>query len=62
LIDLCSSWTVNKENILYKCSWSPMEGQTFTSRVTHTILNGHIVFENGIVDEKPRGMKLTFNR
>jgi dihydroorotase len=62
LIDPGSSWTVNKENILYKCGWSPMEGQTFTSRVTHTILNGHIVFENGIVDEKPRGMKLTFNR
>jgi dihydroorotase len=62
LIDPGSSWTVNKENILYKCGWSPMEGQTFTSRVTHTILNGHIIYENGFIDEKARGMQLTFNR
>ncbi len=62
LIDPDSSWTVNKDNILYKCGWAPMEGRTFNSKVTHTIVNGHIVYENGIFDEHPRSKQLTFKR
>ncbi len=62
LVDPEASWTVNRDNILYKCGWSPMEGQTFRSKVTHTIVNGHVVYENGIFDEQPRSNQLTFNR
>lgn len=62
LIDANSPWTVSKENILYKCGWSPMEGSTFNARVTHTIVNGHIVFDNGTIDEQPKSMQLKFNR
>src|SRR5690606_30163257 len=43
LVDLNSPWTVKKENILYKCSWSPFEGTVFKSRVTHTLVNGVLV-------------------
>ncbi len=62
LLDKNSPWTVNKENILYKCGWSPMEGQTFSTKITHTMVNGHIVYENGFFDEIPRSMQLTFKR
>jgi dihydroorotase len=62
LVDMDSSWTVSRENILYKCGWSPMEGQTFSSRVTHTIVNGLIVYEDGIFNEQPAGQQLTFKR
>ena len=40
LVDPHNPWTVKKDNILYKCGWSPFEGTTFKSRITHTILNG----------------------
>ena len=62
IVDLNKPWTVNKQNILYKCGWSPFEGATFKSSVTHTILNGHIVYENKQFSEIKRGEKLTFNR
>ena len=62
LLDMNSAWTVRKENILYKCGWSPMEGMTFNTKVTHTVVNGHIVYENGIFDEQPRSKQLTFKR
>ena len=55
-------WTVNKDNILYKCGWSPFEGTTFKSRVTHTILNGAIVYENANFTNANAAMRLTFNR
>lgn len=62
LLDDNSSWTVAKDNIHYKCGWSPLEGQTFGSRVTHTIINGRIVYDNGIFDTLPRSKMLTFKR
>jgi dihydroorotase len=62
LIDLNNSWTVNKENILYKCGWSPFEGTTFRSKVISTIVNGNIVYDNGFVNENYRGQRLMFNR
>ena len=55
-------WRVNKENILYKCGWSPFEDQTFKSRVTHTFVNGELVFQNFKTKEIHCGMRLEFNR
>ena len=54
-------WTVSKENLMYKCGWSPFEGRIFHSRVKQTIVNGNIVFDNGIMDENYRGERLLFN-
>ncbi len=62
LLDKNSSWTVTRENILYKCGWSPLEGRTFSTKITHTIVNGHIVNENGLIDEQPRSKQLIFKR
>ncbi|MDG1393293.1 MAG: dihydroorotase [Flavobacteriaceae bacterium] len=62
LVNPNNPWTVNKDNILYKCGWSPFEGSTFKSRVTHTILNGTIVYENANFTNQKAAMRLTFNR
>ena len=61
LIDPDDPWTVAPENILYKCGWSPFEGVTFKSRVTHTWVNGHLVFDQGKIDESKKGERLGFN-
>lgn len=55
-------WTVKKDNILYQCGWSPFEGTTFKSRVTHTFVNGQLVYSNSKVKEIHAGQRLTFNR
>ncbi len=60
LIDLNSSWKVKKENLLYKCNWSPFEGETFNAKITHTFVNGHIAYNNGIFNEEKRGVRLSF--
>lgn len=62
LVDLNKPWTVDKSNILAQCKWSPFEGTRFTSSVTHTIVSGHLVYDNGNFNEEKRGMRLTFNR
>ena len=62
LVDLNNPWEVNKENILYKCGWSPFEGEIFNSKITHTLVNGHIAYEHGKFDESKNGMRLTFDR
>ena len=62
LVDKNSRWQVNKSNILYKCKWSPFEGQQFSSRVTHTFVNGHLAYQNGTFDESKKGKRLLFNR
>ena len=62
LVDLNAPWTVKKENILYKCGWSPFEGTTFKSRITHTFVNGNLAYHNFKPVEKKHGMRLTFNR
>jgi dihydroorotase len=58
LVDMDAPWTVSKENILYKCGWSPMEGTLFNTQVTHTLVNGHLVYELGVFDEEQKGMAL----
>ncbi|HCP41641.1 MAG TPA: dihydroorotase, partial [Cryomorphaceae bacterium] len=55
-------WKVNKDNILYKCKWSPFEGTTFKSKVTHTFVNGHLAFKEGVFDDSQLGKRLLFNR
>ncbi|MCD4832759.1 MAG: dihydroorotase [Bacteroidales bacterium] len=62
LVDLDSPWTVNKNNTLYKCKWSPFENITFKSKVTHTIVNGNLVYDNGIFNESVKGKRLLFER
>jgi len=62
LVDLNQSYTVNKENILYKCGWSPFEGQTFDSKIRKTFVNGHLVYNEGEFDESSLGMRMRFNR
>ena len=53
-----SPWTVSKDNILYKCGWSPVEGQTFRAQVKQTYVNGHKVFDNGEFDTSKKGEQL----
>jgi dihydroorotase len=65
--DLClvnpdDQWTVSKDNILYKCGWSPFEGTTFRSKVVKTIINGTVVYDDGVFNEDFRGQKLVFER
>jgi len=62
LVDLNQTYTVSKENILYKCGWSPLEGFTFPATIAMTFVNGYPVYENGRVDASHRGMRLQFNR
>ncbi len=62
LFDLDQPHTVTKENLNYKCDWSPFENQSFSSSITHTIVSGHVAFENGKFDESKKGERLTFDR
>ncbi|HAM11330.1 MAG: dihydroorotase [Bacteroidetes bacterium GWF2_41_9] len=62
LVDPEKQWTISKENILYKCGWSPFEGQTFRSQVVKTIVNGTIVYDEGKIDDDYRGQRLLFDR
>jgi dihydroorotase len=62
IVDLNKEWKVTKDNILYKCKWSPFEGTVFHSSITHTFVNGNLVFENGIFHETVKGKPLYFDR
>jgi len=55
-------WSVKSENILYKCGWSPFEGYTFKSRITHTFVNGELVYNNFKVKDTKAGKRLLFDR
>lgn len=57
-----SNWEVNKNNILYKCGWSPFEGQTFSSKVTHTFVNGTLAYADDKVSDAKAGARLLFER
>ena len=58
LVDMDTNWTVAKDNILYKCGWSPLEGTTFTTKVEKTFVNGNLVYDNGKFDERTKGQAL----
>jgi dihydroorotase len=62
LIDTNKSNTVSKDNILYKCGWSPFEGTQFSSTITHTFVNGNLMYDNGVFNEEIKGKRLLFNR
>jgi len=62
LIDTNKPQTVSKDNILYKCGWSPFEGTTFSSTITHTFVNGHLIYNNGVFNDEIKGKRITFNR
>ena len=62
LLDDKKTQTVNKDTILYKCGWSPFEGTTFSSTVTHTFVNGVLIYDNGAFNDTIKGKRITFNR
>jgi dihydroorotase len=62
LVNPKQSTTVTKESLLYHCGWSPFEGHTFTHQIHSTLVNGHIVYQQGQFDESKRGMRLEFLR
>ena len=60
VVNLNKPNTVTKESLLYKCGWSPFEGQTFASSIEKTFVSGHLVYDNGTFDETKKGERLTF--
>ncbi len=62
LVNMNQTNTVSKENILYKCGWSPLEGFHFPASITHTFVNGHLVYGNGVFDESQMGQRMQFQR
>ena len=62
LVDMNKPWSVTEDNIFYKCGWSPFEGNTFKSRVSHTFVNGQLVYKNFKFYNVKNGQRLTFDR
>lgn len=62
LVDLNNSWKVSSDNILYKCKWSPFENNLFQSKIIKTIVNGNLVYDNGIFNETKKGERLKFEK
>ncbi|MCX6234794.1 MAG: dihydroorotase [Bacteroidetes bacterium] len=62
VIDTNCEWTIDHGNLLYKCGWSPLEGTRFHSMITHTFVNGHLVYCDGRFDESLKGERLLFSR
>ncbi|QHS56755.1 dihydroorotase [Mucilaginibacter sp. 14171R-50] len=62
LVNLNNPWQVNKDNILYKCGWSPFEGNTFKARVVSTIVSGNLAYEEGKLVSQQSGQRMTFER
>ncbi len=62
LVNMNQPQTINKQNILYKCGWSPLEGFTVPATITNTFINGHLAYGNGVFDESIKGMRLRFVR
>ncbi len=62
LVNPNKPWKVEKSNILAKCGWSPFEGNTFQSAVTHTWVSGHLAYSEGNFNESKNGERLAFSR
>ena len=62
LIDTNKPQTVSRDNLLYKCGWSPFEGTTFSSTITHTFVNGNLIYNKGVFNDEIKGKRITFNR
>jgi dihydroorotase len=61
LVDLNSKWTVSKDNILYKCGWSPLEGTVFQTEIKQTFVNGNLVYDEGTFQEDVFGQSIAFS-
>lgn len=61
LVDLDSKWTVAKDNLFYKCGWSPLEGTTFQTEIKQTFVNGNLVYDDGIFFEEEKGKEIEFD-
>jgi dihydroorotase len=62
IVNLNAPWNVNKDNILYKCKWSPFEGTTFRSKIIHTLVSGNLAWSNGTIANDVPGKRMTFVR
>lgn len=62
VVDPEKKWTVNRDNVLYKCGWSPLEAVEFHTKVKQTFVNGHLVYDNGVIDDSVKGQRMIFNR
>ncbi len=62
ILDPKKSQIISSKNIFYKCGWSPFEGKTFNSTVTHTFVNGHLAFRRGVINDSKLGMKIDFSQ
>jgi dihydroorotase len=62
IVNINNPWTVKKDNILYKCGWSPFEGTSFKSRISHTFINGSLVYKNFKFYNANAAKRLTFAR
>jgi dihydroorotase len=62
VVDPNQNWEVTKENVLYKCNWSPFEGHTFKGQIQKTFVSGHLVYNNGVFDESQKGQRVHFER
>ncbi|HZE84347.1 MAG TPA: dihydroorotase [Puia sp.] len=62
IVDMARPQRVSRDDILYKCGWSPLEGSSFPATVTHTFVNGHLVYGNGAFDESQWGQRLSFDK
>ena len=62
IVDLNKPQTVSKENVLYQCGWSPLEGHTLSASVEHTFVSGHLAYSKGYFNEAVKGKRLLFNR
>ena len=62
VVDLNASTKVNKESLLYKCGWSPLNGFSFPASITHTMVNGNMVYQNGSLIEPAMGKRILFDR
>ncbi|WP_296312053.1 dihydroorotase [Winogradskyella sp. UBA3174] len=62
LVDLNSKWTVAKDNLLYKCGWSPLEGTIFQTEIKKTFVNGNLVYDNGKFFEQDKGQEIEFGK
>lgn len=62
LVDMDAEWEVSKDNLLYHCGWSPLEGEKFHTKVTHTFVNGHLAYNEGKFSDEKHAERLLFNR
>lgn len=62
LVNMDAPQTITADNIYYKCGWSPLQSTTMPATITHTFVNGNLVYGNGVFHESNTGMRLQFNR